>query len=61
MHKGAIEFSDGIIIGSESVDTSVDYLSVAQDKPILLWNGEETMQNDHLEFFRSLIEAEVSQ
>lgn len=61
MHKGAIEFSDGVVIGSESVDTSVDYLSFAQDKPVLPWNSEETVQTDHLEFFRSLMEAEVSQ
>ena len=61
MHKGAAAFSDAIIIGSETLDTSVDYLSVAQDKPVLTWKNEEEMPAAHLEFFRSLTEAEVTQ
>lgn len=59
MHKGACAFSDGIIVGSEKVDTNVDYLSVAQDKPVLPWKGEDEMLQSHLEFFRSLTEAEA--
>lgn len=61
MHKGAAAFSDAIIIGSETLDTSVDYLSVAQDKPVLSWKNEEESLQAHLEFFRSLMEAEVAQ
>ena len=63
MHKGACAYADAIAIGSDLVDTSVDYLSVAQDKPILPWNdqGDEVFLNDYLEFFRQLTEAEVSQ
>lgn len=63
MHKGACAHADAIVIGSGLVDTSVDYLSVAQDKPILPWNGQsdEEFLNDYLEFFRQLTEAEVSQ
>ncbi len=61
MHKGACAFADAITIGSESMDTNVDYLSVAQDKPILNWKGEEEYLPATLEFFRQLTEAEVSQ
>jgi starch synthase len=58
MHKGACAFSDGIIIGSESVDMNVDYLSVANDKPILPFPGEEFLPA-YLEFFKNLTEAPV--
>lgn len=61
MHQGAIAFSDGIIIGSETIDPSVSYLSGAQDKPTLSWKNEDEMLNAYLEFFKSLAEAEVSQ
>ncbi|TNE54280.1 MAG: starch synthase [Bacteroidetes bacterium] len=61
MEKGACTFADAIAIGSESVDANVDYLSVAQDKPVLPWAGEESFLEDSLEFYRQLNEAEVSQ
>lgn len=61
MHKGAAMYSDAIIIGSETLDTSVDYLSVAQDKPVLSWKSGEEMPSAYLEFFKSLTEAEVAQ
>ncbi len=61
MHKGACTYADAITIGSESVDTSVDYLSVAQDKPVLPWKNEEEYLPATLEFYRQLNEAEVSQ
>ncbi|MCA0238628.1 MAG: glycogen/starch synthase [Bacteroidetes bacterium] len=61
MHKGAAAYSDALIIGSESADTNVDYLSVAQDKPVLPWKGTEDMLTSYGEFFRSLLEAEVPQ
>lgn len=60
VHKGACAYADAIIIGSEAVDASVDYLSVAQDKPVLPYKGEEEMLPAHLEFLRSLTEAEVA-
>ncbi len=61
MHKGAaIAFSDAIIIGSETLDTSVEHLSVASTKPVLPWAPQEEAFPAYLEFFRSLTEAEVS-
>lgn len=59
MHKGACTFSDGIVIGSASLDQSVDYLSVAQDKPVLSYIGEDYLPA-YLEFFKSLTEATVA-
>jgi len=61
MHKGACAYADGIVIGSEMTDTSVDYLSVAQDKPVLPFKEGDEMLADYSEFFRNLLEAEVSQ
>jgi len=61
MHKGACYFADALAIGSDSVDTNVDYLSVAQDKPILPWKSDEEFLSSSLEFYRQLTEAEVSQ
>jgi len=61
MHKGACAHADAIMIGSETVDTNVDYLSLSQDKPVMPWKGEESFPMDSLEFFRNLSEAEVSQ
>lgn len=62
MHKGACTYADGIIIGSESVDTNVDYLSVTQDdKVVLPWKDEAEMLPAYLDYFRNLLEAEVSQ
>ncbi|MEZ4920526.1 MAG: glycogen/starch synthase [Saprospiraceae bacterium] len=61
LHKGGCTYADAITIGSETIDTDVDYLAAMQDKPMLAWKGEETFLQDNLEFFRSLTEAEVSQ
>ncbi len=61
MHKGAATFADALIIGSEGVDTNVEYLSVTQDKPVLPFKTEDEMLPAYLEFFRTLTEAEVSQ
>lgn len=60
MHKGACHFADAVIVGSEQIDASVDYLSVTQDKPVLPWKGEEGFRENYLEFLRQLSEAEVS-
>ena len=58
MHRGACAFSDGIIIGSETVDPSVDYLSVAQEKPVMSWQGsDQEALMAYLEFFRNLTAA----
>lgn len=61
MHKGAAAFADALIVGSAEIEPNVDYLSVAQDKPVLPFKNEDEMLQAYLEFFRTLTEAEVSQ
>lgn len=61
LHQGAAAYADALILGSESLDTNVEYLSVAQDKPVLPFKNDEEMLQAYLEFFRQLTEAEVSQ
>lgn len=62
MHRGACAFSDGIILGSESIDLNVDYLSVTQDKPVISWQGgEQEALMEYLKFFCDLSAAEVGQ
>jgi starch synthase len=61
MHKGAIAYSDAIMLGSKSIEPNVEYLSMVQDKPVLpLKEGDEFLPAC-AEFFRSLLEVEVSQ
>lgn len=60
MHKGAATYSDALIIGSESLDTNVEHLSVAGDKPVMPYAPVEEAFPAYLDFFRTLTEAEVS-
>jgi hypothetical protein len=62
INRGACHFADGIIHGSESLDTSVDYLSVAQDKPVLPFLSSDTPDflPAYMDFFQNLT-AEVEQ
>jgi len=57
MHKGAAAYADAIILGSETFDPNVEYLSVAQEKPVLSWKAPDEMQSAYLDFFRSLKEV----
>lgn len=56
MHKGAAHYADAVIIGSETLDTSVPHLSVAGDKPVLPWQPIEEALPGYLEFLKSLTE-----
>lgn len=60
MNKGAVVLSDGVIVSSESIDMSVDYLATADQEKILPWKGEVNFA-DYVEFFRSLTEVPVNQ
>lgn len=60
MHKGAAHYADGVVVGSETLDTSVEYLSVASSKPVLPWRSEEESPAALLEFLRSYSMAEVA-
>lgn len=61
VHRGACAYADGVIIGSESIDTSVDYLAKTMaEKPVLSWPGEDALAAASLDFFKSMSEAEVA-
>ncbi|MBN8683322.1 MAG: glycogen/starch synthase [Chitinophagales bacterium] len=63
MHKGATAFSDGLLVGSETLSVDVDALAATHGKALLRMTNEEdpAQLNAMLEFFRQLTEAEVSQ
>jgi starch synthase len=60
MHKGACAYADAVLLGSESIEPGVDYLSTAAEKPVQPFNGEESFAPESLDFFRRLTEVEVS-
>ena len=59
IHRGASAYSDAIIIGSESFDANVDYLTAGNAKIVQLWDTEETFFANTLATFNALIEATV--
>ena len=59
IHRGATAFSDAVIIGSESFDANVDYLSEESGKVVQAWDGEETFFANTLATFNTLLEATV--
>jgi len=59
LNKGAAEFSDGIIIGSESINESDTNLVNGLSIPVLAHQPVETYLAAYLEFFQSLLEQEV--
>jgi starch synthase len=56
MHKGAAHYADAVIIGSETLDTSVPYLSVSGEKPVLPWQPNDEALPGYLEFLKGLSE-----
>lgn len=59
VHRGASTFSDCVIIGSESIDAGVDYLTADAGKVIQPWQDEPSFLPTTLETFRTLLEAPV--
>jgi len=59
IHRGASTFSDCVIIGSETTDASVDYLSTENGKTVQVWQSEEAFLPNTLDTFRTLLEATV--
>ncbi len=59
IHRGATAFSDAVIIGSESFDANVDYLTAENGKVIQQWDSEETFFANTLTTFNTLLEATV--
>lgn len=60
LHKGAIAFSDAIILGSELVSESLKKAAEDSDKPLLEYIKEEYLTN-YSDFYQSLLEEKVSE
>lgn len=59
LSKGATAFSDGVIVGSESINESDTSLISELKIPVLEYQPVETYLATYLEFFQSLLEQEV--
>lgn len=56
MHKGAAFYADAVIVGSESLDTSVPHLNGTGEKPVFPWQPADEALPAYLEFLKSLTE-----
>lgn len=60
LHKGAIEFSDGVILGSEALGEGAAKELSLGEKPVLEYQGTENFKGAYMEFYNSMLaEAEV--
>lgn len=59
LHKGAASFSDGIIIGSESIDPNVTLELDKLEKPTLDYKGEVDFLSAYMDFYESLLTEKV--
>ncbi len=60
LHKGAVAFSDAVIIGSDQVSESIKQLANEFDKPVLSYLKEDYLAA-YVEFYHSLLEEKVSE
>jgi len=54
LHKGAIQYADGIIIGPQEIEQSLNEAITATKKPILNTTAEEYLPS-YLDFYKNLI------
>jgi starch synthase len=54
LHRGAISFADGIILGSETVTEAVQKALTEADKPVLEYQAEEPLAG-FIDFYNSLM------
>ena len=60
LHKGAIQYSDGIILGNGEVPENVKKLLDSIEKPVLEFQEGENFLDAYIEFYNNLLaEAEV--
>lgn len=60
LHEGAISHADAIITGSENLEEAVATKLAASDKSVLEYKNEEEYLAAYLEFYKELLESEVS-
>lgn len=56
--KTAIDFSDGVIIGSQSIDGDVEGYLTAADKPVLTYQDPETYIDAYSDFYDEVLMGE---
>lgn len=56
LHKGAVQFSDAIIQGSEYIDEDVEETIESSEKPFCGYSGEEDLLDGYIAFYNSLLE-----
>lgn len=61
IHRGAMAYSDGVVISSETFDAGVDYIVNETDKLVQPWQDEDTYLAGVLSALRQLTEADVEQ
>ncbi|NBC06166.1 MAG: starch synthase [Bacteroidetes bacterium] len=61
LQKGAIEYADALIRGSEKLSASDEKALSATDKPILDYQGDEGFEPSYMEFYESLTAEEVEE
>ena len=58
LHKGAIQYSDAVIRGSENLPDEVEQAIIESGKPALAYFGEEDMLPAYMEFYNSMMVEE---
>ncbi len=59
LHRGAVAFADGVIVGSEALSESVKNTLSQSDKPVMEYQGEEPLDG-MVDFYNSLLVEHVS-
>lgn len=59
LDKGAVAFADAFVVGSQNVDAGVMKAVKASGKPVLSYQDPEAFAPAYVEFYNTLVEAEV--
>ena len=55
LHKGAIAYSDALIQGTEKLEASLAKEAKASKKPMLDYQGEDTLLKAYFDFYKELM------
>lgn len=59
LHKGAVEYADAIIVGSEVLPENVENYIINSGKPVLSFKGEGEILESYIEFYNAIMEEEA--
>lgn len=60
LHMNAIKHSDGVIIGSQTIDSSVETFIQTSNKPVLAYTEEVELADAHYLFYEELVQTELA-